>query len=67
MNKLFSETFRHQRPGTDCQLSNIHAHGNTLDLILSDLKLFTPTSEPSCSDHLIIVDLLSEEPGFQHK
>lgn len=40
-----------------------HRHGNTLDLILSNLDLSIPTSEPSCSDHhLLFVDLLIENP-----
>lgn len=38
-------------------------HGNTLDLILSNLCLSTPTSEPSCSDHhILLFNLLSENP-----
>ena len=40
-----------------------HRHGNTLDLVLSNLDLSTPTSQPSCSDHdIILFDLFSEDP-----
>lgn len=40
-----------------------HSHGNTLDLILSNMDLSLPTSEPSCSDHhLIFFEIHSKEP-----
>ena len=40
-----------------------HTHGNTLDLVLSNLDLSNPISEPSCSDHhVLLFDLFSEHP-----